>query len=391
MPTNDSAPANDPHSQPGSSWQASLLIVSSEPEIRDGLRTRLQLAGHEVHVAKPAEAALESALEHSPSLIVLDAASGDFDPAAFARRIKSADETRFVPLMLLTSESDPAAIVRLYHSGADDVRSKPIDLDELAARIQAQLKARLPFENLLDETLEIQAAYATQRDSGLLYYNLFNRSPLPIFTVDPETLTIKSACLEAAKLTGYSVETLIGMGVASLCPGEAGSNWLQNLCRRASSGGALAGETGSIIAADGSRIAVEAALRRVEYRNEAVVSLILTDLRPRNKAQEDRIEAERTNMLRETAIAVNSRINDPLFVILNDIGSLQTALQSTEGSIQSRLSRVFEAAQRIQRVTAQLSAISTVVTKEYLPGVRMLDLDESVAASGERTSENDHE
>jgi hypothetical protein len=89
-------------------------------------------------------------------------------------------------------------------------------------------------------------------------------------------------------------------------------------------------------------------------------------------------------MLRETAIAVNSRINDPLFVILNDVAALQSALKTAEGSIQSRLARVYEATQRIQRVTAQLSAISTVVTKEYLPGVRMLDLDESVGASVER-------
>lgn len=381
-PSDETVPA-PPNS--GTEWRSTLLVVSRDSQIVDGLRRRLQQTGQGVESADTAEYALARATEHPPAVIVIDADTSGVDGCALAQRLKTADETRFVPIVLLSSASNSA---RAYKSGVDDVRAKPVDFDELTSRVHSLLRSRVLYQNLLEENHELQAAYDTHRHSEQLYRALFDTLPLSVFAVNAKTHTITHANRAATVLTGYHPEILNGLAFAKLSPGDSGVDWLNGLFAEQPS---AATSQGTIVAADGRRIAVEAAVSRIDHMIDPLVVVVLTDLGLRSQGDRARIEAERVAMLRETAIAVNSRINDPLFVILNDIGSLQTALKSAEGSLQSRLARALEAAQRIQRVTAQLSAITTVVTREYLPGVRMLDLDESVGASVERAPEPDND
>ena len=392
MPTNDSIPADIPpySHDAGTVGTGAILLITGDAELRERLEVRLLSAGFDVRVVDNGDDALDSLFETLPALIVVDGGLPGMDAYAFTQKIRSFDEARFTPVIMVAVHDDVAVRIQAYQVGIDDVREKPVDVDEMVARVQSLLRSRLLYQNLLDENGELQAAHDAHRDAQQLYRGLFTASPTPVFAVDPQDLTVIFASDSAAHLTGYDPETLTGTGLGLLCPGEVGSEWLERLCSEVAIDGDVRIEEGTIVIADGRRVPVEAALGRTVSGGagsragapspagwRTVVILTLSDLRSRNESDLARLTAERTSMLRETAIAVNSRVNDPLFVILNDIASLQAAMKTVDPSVQSRLARILEAAQRIQRVTAQLSAITTVVTKEYLPGVRMLDLDES--------------
>jgi len=385
MPTHDPISAT-PLTQ-SDSWQSSVLIVSDDAGTRDPLRTRLQAAGHDIHLVDNEDDALTYVLNAAPALIVLDDSIPVMDVYGFVLKIKSFDEARFTPTMLISADVDASDRIRGYQAGIDAVQSKPVDLEEVAARVQSLLKSRLLYRSLMDENRELQAAYDAHLETEQLYRSLFSAIPHPTFAIDPANASVTFGNDKAARLTGYASEALTGLSLSKLSPGEVDSDWLSRLCGDVAREGGQQNAEGAIVAADGQRVPVFAEAAQTGEGDKAVVVLLLYDLRIRNEADVQRMSTERAAMLRETAIAVNSRVNDPLFVILNDIAALQTTLKTADGAVQSRLARVLEAAQRIQRVTAQLSAISTVVTKEYLPGVRMLDLDESVGASVERGSE----
>ena len=380
MPTNDPISANPP------SWENSILIVSDDADTRDPLRARLQVAGNDVHLVDNEDDALAYVLNAAPALIILDDSIPVMDVYGFVQKIRGFDEARFTPTLLISSTGDTVDRVRAYQAGIDAFMTKPVILVEVAARVQGLLKSRLLYRNLLDENRELQGAYDAHRETEQLYRSLFSALPLPTVVVDPANVVVALANDKASELTGYDPESLTGLALSQLSPGEQGSDWLPRMCAEVIQDGLVRSEEGSIVGADGRRIPVGAEMATTQSGGHRYAVLTMSDLRVRNEADVERMTNQRSSMLRETAIAVSSRINDPLFVILNDVAALQAALTTADHPIQSRLARVYEAAQRIQRVTAQLSAISTVVTKEYLPGVRMLDLDESVGASVERSN-----
>ncbi len=250
------------------------------------------------------------------------------------------------------------------------------------------------YDDLIEQHRELGIAYETQRDMGSLFRALFQTLPAPVCVADPVKLTIEYANDELAALAGYPVEAVVGEPVDRLGTdgpdiGQQSATWLSELCVSLSKPGDAASAEGTLLCADGVRVPVAASGRRFSYQDRVLLAISITDLRGQNEFGAGRLEQGRAEMLRETAIAVASKVNDPLFVILSDVVALQGALASADPAILSRLGRVLEAAQRIQRVTAQLSAITAPVAKEYLPGVRMLDLDESVGASVERSKDSD--
>ena len=91
----------------------------------------------------------------------------------------------------------------------------------------------------------------------------------------------------------------------------------------------------------------------------------------------DTNESDRLAAIVETAVAVNHEINNPLVPIL---GNAQFLLQDESiGSedVKRRLRIIMSNARRIRNITQKLARITHPVTKEYLRGTRMLDIDAS--------------
>ncbi|KAA0697327.1 DNA-binding response regulator [Neorhizobium sp. P12A] len=118
-----------------------ILVVDDEPPIRKLLRVGLTAQGYDVNEAASAGAALQSATDDPPDLIVLDLGLPDKPGHDLLREWREAGLS--VPVVILSSRTDEAGIVKALETGADDYVTKPFGMNELGARIRVALRHRL--------------------------------------------------------------------------------------------------------------------------------------------------------------------------------------------------------------------------------------------------------
>ena len=117
-----------------------ILIVDDEPQIRRVMRTALAANGYESYEARTGEESLEILREHNPDLVLLDMNMPGMGGVATCRQIRSESEVAIIVLSVRDSEKDKVAAL---DAGADDYVTKPFSINELMARIRANLR-RLP-------------------------------------------------------------------------------------------------------------------------------------------------------------------------------------------------------------------------------------------------------
>lgn len=118
-----------------------ILIVDDEPPIRKLLRVGLGSEGYTVTEASNARIALEQVKAERPDLILLDLGLPDIAGHELLRRWR--DEGLDLPIVILSSRTDEAGIVRALELGADDYVTKPFGMNELVARIRVALRHKL--------------------------------------------------------------------------------------------------------------------------------------------------------------------------------------------------------------------------------------------------------
>jgi two-component system phosphate regulon response regulator PhoB len=123
---------------------ATVLVVEDEPQIQELLAVNLEHSGHKVlraASAEEAEAAIRKAL---PDVLVLDWMLPGESGVAFARRLRTNERTRDLPILMLTARAMENDKISGLEAGADDYLTKPFSPKELAARIKAVLRRRAP-------------------------------------------------------------------------------------------------------------------------------------------------------------------------------------------------------------------------------------------------------
>ena len=133
---------------------ATVLVVEDEPQIQELVAVNLEHIGHKVlraASAEEAEAAIRIAL---PDVLVLDWMLPGESGLAFARRLRSDERTRDLPILMLTARAMEQDKISGLEAGADDYLTKPFSPKELAARIKAVLRRRAP--QLSGDAVEIE-------------------------------------------------------------------------------------------------------------------------------------------------------------------------------------------------------------------------------------------
>jgi DNA-binding response OmpR family regulator len=118
------------------SMNKDVLVVEDDREINELVGAYVQIAGFEYRSALDGASALAEAREKQPSLIVLDLMLPDTDGFEVCRRLKSQEQTREIPIVMLTALSDEEHQRKGRECGASDYITKPFDPDRLMAAIK---------------------------------------------------------------------------------------------------------------------------------------------------------------------------------------------------------------------------------------------------------------
>ena len=125
--------------------QPVVLLVEDEPAQRAVLSYNIKAEGFLVLEADNGEDAVHETRERLPDLIVLDWMLPKMSGLEACRRLKLREETKYIPIIMLSARSEEFDRVRGLETGADDYVVKPYSIAELIARVKVQLRRTRAF------------------------------------------------------------------------------------------------------------------------------------------------------------------------------------------------------------------------------------------------------
>ena len=123
-----------------------ILVVDDEPQITRVLRTALSSQGYALHIAAGGIEALAAIDAWKPDLVITDLAMPRMDGVELCRRIRQSSQ---IPIIVLSVRSQERLKIEALDAGADDYVTKPFSIQELQARVRAQLRRNPPAAELV--------------------------------------------------------------------------------------------------------------------------------------------------------------------------------------------------------------------------------------------------
>jgi len=114
-----------------------ILYVEDNEDNIYMLERRLKRAGFEVLIARDGAEGVAMAAAEQPELILMDMGLPVLDGSEATRRIKSAPETRHIPVIALTANAMTGDKEKALAAGCDDFDTKPVELPRLLGKIHA--------------------------------------------------------------------------------------------------------------------------------------------------------------------------------------------------------------------------------------------------------------
>jgi DNA-binding response OmpR family regulator len=115
----------------------SIVIIEDEQRIRELLSRVLADRGYEVRASATAMDGLQSVVNTSPDVVILDMGLPDLDGSELLKMIRAVSD---VPIIVATARGEDGEIIGTLDAGADDYLVKPFSVEQLEARVRAVLR-----------------------------------------------------------------------------------------------------------------------------------------------------------------------------------------------------------------------------------------------------------
>jgi len=125
-----------------------VLIVEDDDELRDILHAEFELEGLTVLTATDGSEAVTTVRRLKPDLILMDIMMPVMNGIEATEIIKSDEETKHIPIVMLTAAGNKEDIVKGLEAGAIDYITKPFFMPELKARLKAILQHKIMYDEL---------------------------------------------------------------------------------------------------------------------------------------------------------------------------------------------------------------------------------------------------
>jgi DNA-binding response OmpR family regulator len=145
---------------PIATGRSKILIVDDEPFNVDYLEQELEELGYATISAANGQEALEKVAAEAPDLILLDVMMPVLDGFTVCRILKDHEETRLIPIIIMTALDAVADRIQGIKAGADDFLTKPVHEEELFARIATALKLKHTVDRRIGELRALKEHFA---------------------------------------------------------------------------------------------------------------------------------------------------------------------------------------------------------------------------------------
>jgi len=140
---------------------ARILVVGDVPQNLRLLETVLAPRGYDVVSATDGSAALELVEFANPDVVLLDVMMPELDGYAVCRRLREREETAVLPVIMVTSNLEQEK-TKAIEAGADDFIQKPLNQDELLARVRSLLRIKRYHDTIKERNLTLEERVRTQ-------------------------------------------------------------------------------------------------------------------------------------------------------------------------------------------------------------------------------------
>ena len=125
-----------------------VLVVEDDAELREILQAEFELEGLVALTATNGSEAVTAARELKPDLILMDLMMPVMDGIEATKIVKGSEETKHIPIIMLTAAGNKENIVAGLEAGAIDYITKPFFMPELKARLRSVLQHKIMYDEL---------------------------------------------------------------------------------------------------------------------------------------------------------------------------------------------------------------------------------------------------
>ena len=174
----------------------SILIVDDEPNNLDVIVAQLSDCDYQIHYASSGQEALSSLDIYNPDLILLDVMMPGINGIEVCQQIKAMPKWQAVPIVMVTALSSKSDLAKCLDAGADDFISKPVNSEELRARVKSMLRIKKQFDKIQSLSLIQENTIDTLKISlgalrGNLASNLSHELNPPLYGIIAITASIE--------------------------------------------------------------------------------------------------------------------------------------------------------------------------------------------------------
>lgn len=197
------------------SGQGIILVVDDTPTNLEVLFNFLSDSGFRILIAEDGESAIQKANYAQPDLILLDVMMPGIDGFETCRRLKSEESTQGIPIIFMTALTETVDKLKGFSLGAVDYITKPLQYEEVLARVKTHLRLELltrqlqeknlQLEQEIQERKQIEAALQRENQRSQLFaeVSLKIRRSLQIDDILQTTVTEVQRILQADRVLVY--------------------------------------------------------------------------------------------------------------------------------------------------------------------------------------------
>jgi PAS domain S-box-containing protein len=321
-----------------------LLIDDTATNLRL-IGDMLTSEGYRVRVSQDSTSALESVFIKSPDLIMLDIRMPGMNGFELCQRLKQDERTAEIPVIFISALHEVSEMVKAFKVGGIDFISKPIQREEMLARVRAHIdmlqmrrqleervkerddqlkKSYAELERRIDErTVELQRANETLKNREESISAIVSAVPDGIIAIDEQGV-IDSFNPAAEEIFGYKAEEIIGRNVKLLMPEPYQSEYDSYLSNYRQSG--IEKITGTVrelkgLRKDGTTFSIELTVKNMKSEGMNKFICVVRNITERKKNDEAlRISTEKFSKAFSSApdwISI-SILSDSIFTEVND-------------------------------------------------------------------------